>query len=108
MATREHHVNFKHDLFDKLTLVGQVDKKFIAMSMNKNLDSSADNPDKELLLLFDQHAVHERVRIEQLLEGDITILQKLSFTIRTAFFFDRFSANRVFDFAETLSFLFEY
>ena len=64
------HVNFKHDLFDKLTLVGQVDKKFIAMSMNKNLDSSADNPDKELLLLFDQHAVHERVRIEQLLEGE--------------------------------------
>ena len=70
VATREHHVNFKHDLFDKLTLVGQVDKKFIAMSMNKNLDSSADNPDKELLLLFDQHAVHERVRIEQLLEGE--------------------------------------
>jgi len=68
VATREHHVNFKHDLFDKLTLVGQVDKKFIAMSMNKNLDPSADNPDKELLLLFDQHAVHERVRIEQLLE----------------------------------------
>jgi len=68
VATREHHVNFKHDLFNKLTLIGQVDRKFIALTMNKNLDPSADNPDKELLLLFDQHAVHERVRIEQLLK----------------------------------------
>ncbi|CAH0550030.1 unnamed protein product [Brassicogethes aeneus] len=52
-------VNFKvfqKDVFKNLTVIGQIDKKFIA---------TLDNKDK-LLIIFDQHAVHERIRLENL------------------------------------------
>ncbi|KAJ8925945.1 hypothetical protein NQ315_009797 [Exocentrus adspersus] len=46
-------------LFDNFKVIGQVDKKFIAVVETT----------KRLLVLFDQHAVHERVRLEELLKS---------------------------------------
>jgi len=58
-------VKFDHHLFDRLTFVGQVDKKFIAVT---SAVSTTSPPTDQLLLLFDQHAVHERIRLEKLLK----------------------------------------
>lgn len=52
-------VTFDKALFNNITVLGQLDKKFIVV-----LEKS-----KRLVILFDQHAVHERIRLEELLEG---------------------------------------
>ena len=46
----------KKEIFDDLEVIGQVDKKFIAAIS------------KGIFLLFDQHAVHERIRLETLID----------------------------------------
>lgn len=56
-------MSFTKNLFMNLEVIGQVDKKFIA-----TLDKT-----KNLILLFDQHAVHERVRLEELSQSIIYI-----------------------------------
>jgi DNA mismatch repair ATPase MutL len=53
------NMSFTKSLFKNLEMIGQVDCKFIAV-----LEKT-----KKLILLFDQHAVHERVRLEQLCES---------------------------------------
>ena len=58
-------VKFNNDLFDYLEILGQVDKKFIAaMAPSDDVNQGAN-----LFILFDQHAVHERIRLESLLAG---------------------------------------
>lgn len=47
-------------------VISQVDKKFILISMNKST-SPIDGEDAKLLVLVDQHAADERIRIEDLL-----------------------------------------
>lgn len=42
-----------------ISIIGQVDKKFIV----------AIKEEDNLLLIFDQHAAHERIRVEELLNG---------------------------------------
>ena len=59
------HVRFSHDIFDKLNFIGQVDRKFIAVSVEEDLRTGG----RQLFLLFDQHAVHERIRLEDLIKG---------------------------------------
>lgn len=49
------------DIFEDLTIIGQWDNKFIIALVKK----------KGMMILFDQHAVHERIRLENLLEGMI-------------------------------------
>lgn len=46
-------------IFDDLQILSQVDKKFIAVLEQKN----------KQLFFFDQHAVHERIRVEMLFKG---------------------------------------
>ncbi|KAF2882431.1 hypothetical protein ILUMI_23750 [Ignelater luminosus] len=59
LYSKSHGQSFTKDIFADLTIVGQLDKKFIvALSKGKNL-----------IILFDQHAVHERVRLETLFSG---------------------------------------
>ena len=58
------------DLFDKIRVLGQVDKKFIAV-MAKDLNISNVTTTQDILLLFDQHAVHERIRLEKLRSGEL-------------------------------------
>lgn len=52
-------ISFDKTIFNNMTVIGQVDKKFIAVIEER----------KQLIILFDQHAVHERIRLEELLEG---------------------------------------
>lgn len=52
-------ISFDKEYLKNVLVIGQVDKKFIAVI------KETDN----LLLLFDQHAVHERIRLEKLLKG---------------------------------------
>ncbi|KAJ8947891.1 hypothetical protein NQ318_010037, partial [Aromia moschata] len=49
-------VSFDKSLFNNITVIGQLDKKFIVAFERL----------KKLIILFDQHAVHERVRLEEL------------------------------------------
>ncbi|KAL3287239.1 hypothetical protein HHI36_001715 [Cryptolaemus montrouzieri] len=49
---------FPKTFFDDLEIIGQVDRKFIVAVYKKNFS----------LVLFDQHAVHERTRLEDLMK----------------------------------------
>lgn len=51
-------------MFESIQIIGQIDKKFIAI-----LEQT-----KNLLILLDQHAVHERIRVERFLKGIICTL----------------------------------
>ncbi len=62
-----HAFKFDKSMFGSLEVVGQVDRKFIAAKIK--VKETDDNED-ELLILFDQHAVHERIRLESLIEGE--------------------------------------
>ena len=47
-----------------LKVLGQLDKKFIVTA------TTVEN-NKEVIVLFDQHAVHERIRVENLTGGKL-------------------------------------
>lgn len=53
--------SYNKNIFSNMEVVGQVDNKFIAVLFH---------PQKHLVL-FDQHAVDERVRVEDLFKGKI-------------------------------------
>lgn len=66
---RTNSFRFRLDLFDKVRVIGQVDRKFIAV-IGENVNTSTstnDNSRTNILVLFDQHAVHERIRLEKLI-----------------------------------------
>ncbi|KAF8786816.1 DNA mismatch repair protein Mlh3 like protein [Argiope bruennichi] len=56
---------FTQNCLNSMKVIGQVDCKFIACIME---DFSNNSKSEKLLVLFDQHAVHERVRLEELIE----------------------------------------
>ena len=60
-------VRFKRSMLRGLSVVGQVDKKFIAATMPHEVGDRSRSGN--LLVLFDQHAVHERIRLETLIKG---------------------------------------
>ncbi|CAG7718352.1 unnamed protein product [Allacma fusca] len=59
----------KQDLARTL-VIGQVDGKFIAAKISVD-STSAENCKKQILVLFDQHAVHERIRLEKLISESL-------------------------------------
>ncbi|PSN54405.1 hypothetical protein C0J52_21889 [Blattella germanica] len=66
---------FKKDIFSNVKILGQLDKKFIVTK----LGLAAGNK-QELIVVFDQHAVHERIRVESLMkdyhvEGSDTVFK---------------------------------
>jgi DNA mismatch repair ATPase MutL len=72
------NMSFTKSLFKNLEMIGQVDCKFIAV-----LEKT-----KKLILLFDQHAVHERVRLEQLCESrhrSLFVKQKIFTSFSTGY-----------------------
>ncbi|XP_033735862.1 uncharacterized protein LOC117324223 [Pecten maximus] len=59
-----HSHKFTKDMLQNVTVIGQVDNKFIACMTSSRMNNLAAAPN--LMLLFDQHAAHERVRLEKL------------------------------------------
>ncbi|XP_070579166.1 LOW QUALITY PROTEIN: DNA mismatch repair protein Mlh3-like [Ptychodera flava] len=57
---------FTKDMFDTIQVVGQVDDKFVACLVNTQDESHQQSTSPNLLVLIDQHAAHERIRLEQL------------------------------------------
>ncbi|KAM6205409.1 DNA mismatch repair protein Mlh3 isoform 1-T1 [Sarcoramphus papa] len=70
LAVKIHNIlypyRFTKDMVHSMQVLQQVDNKFIACLMNtrNEMDKKADG---NLLILVDQHAAHERIRLEQLI-----------------------------------------
>ena len=63
-------VQLDKSIFEHLNVMGQADNKFIVATASIGLDSLGNSKaGDQTLLVFDQHAVHERVRLEKLVEG---------------------------------------
>ena len=60
---------FKREMFKNIKVLGQADKKFIACKTRFAEGKSTE----DCLVLFDQHAVHERIRLETLIKGIIVL-----------------------------------
>lgn len=58
---------FRKEMLNYVQVIGQVDAKFIACLMP--LSQNRVVQEESLIVLFDQHAAHERVRLEWLLEN---------------------------------------
>lgn len=53
---------FSKNMFSNLQIVGQLDKKFLVVIEQSSND----------LILFDQHAVDERIKVEKLFTGNFS------------------------------------
>ncbi|XP_039249039.2 uncharacterized protein LOC120326763 [Styela clava] len=67
-------MKFDKDIFQRLQIIGQLDNKFIVTLLSPAKtgtdDETITDNEKSTIVLFDQHAVHERIRLERL-EKDI-------------------------------------
>ncbi|XP_072895224.1 DNA mismatch repair protein Mlh3 isoform X1 [Hemitrygon akajei] len=72
LAVKIHNVlypyRFTKDMISSMQVLNQVDNKYIACLINTSLDQGT-TIGSNLLVLVDQHAAHERVRLEQLISG---------------------------------------
>ncbi|XP_069494158.1 DNA mismatch repair protein Mlh3 isoform X2 [Ambystoma mexicanum] len=70
LAVKMHNIlypyRFTKEMIHSMKILQQVDNKFIACLINTKTQEEG-NPDGNLLVLVDQHAAHERVRLEQLI-----------------------------------------
>ncbi|KAM7375772.1 hypothetical protein PAMP_005545 [Pampus punctatissimus] len=72
LAVKIHNIlfpyRFSKAMIPSMKVIHQVDKKFLACLINTRDEESAANTETEgnLLVLLDQHAAHERVRLENL------------------------------------------
>lgn len=63
-----HPYKFSREMLQSCKVLGQLDKKFIACSIIYPSDNSHECKPSRLVVLFDQHAVHERVRLESIIQ----------------------------------------
>uniref|UniRef100_UPI0037E87E49 DNA mismatch repair protein Mlh3-like isoform X2 n=1 Tax=Semicossyphus pulcher TaxID=241346 RepID=UPI0037E87E49 len=72
LAVKVHNIlfpyRFSKDMIHSMKVIHQVDKKFLACLINtrENEPTTLAETDGNLLVLVDQHAAHERVRLENL------------------------------------------
>ncbi|XP_077179366.1 DNA mismatch repair protein Mlh3 isoform X2 [Paroedura picta] len=70
LAVKIHNIlysyRFTKDMIESMQVLNQVDNKFIACLINTRPDENKEM-DGNLLVLVDQHATHERIRLEQLI-----------------------------------------
>ncbi|KAG8448946.1 hypothetical protein GDO86_015857 [Hymenochirus boettgeri] len=70
LAVKIHNIlypyRFTKEMMHSLKVIQQVDNKFIACVVDTKKQESSESVEK-LLVLVDQHAAHERVRLEQLI-----------------------------------------
>ncbi|XP_065449467.1 DNA mismatch repair protein Mlh3 isoform X14 [Chrysemys picta bellii] len=70
LAVKIHNIlypyRFTKEMINSMQVLHQVDNKFIACLINTRSEVNAD-ADGNLLVLVDQHAAHERIRLEQLI-----------------------------------------
>nr|XP_056708167.1 DNA mismatch repair protein Mlh3 [Euleptes europaea] len=70
LAVKIHNIlypyRFTKNMIESMQVLNQVDNKFIACLINTRPDENKEM-DGNLLVLVDQHAAHERIRIEQLI-----------------------------------------
>ncbi|CAH1263233.1 MLH3 [Branchiostoma lanceolatum] len=57
---------FSREMLHSIQIIGQVDNKFIACMMKNSAHNFTTSSAPNLLVLIDQHAAHERVRLEKL------------------------------------------
>ncbi|XP_068436849.1 DNA mismatch repair protein Mlh3 isoform X2 [Clinocottus analis] len=71
LAVKIHNIlfpyRFSKAMIHSMKVIHQVDKKFLACLINTRDEESAALTEGNLLVLVDQHAAHERVRLENLL-----------------------------------------
>ncbi|KAL8168536.1 UNVERIFIED_CONTAM: hypothetical protein K2H54_000804 [Gekko kuhli] len=70
LAVKIHNIlypyRFTKKMIESMQVLNQVDNKFIACLINTRPDENKEM-DGNLLVLVDQHAIHERIRLEQLI-----------------------------------------
>ncbi|KAG9336466.1 hypothetical protein JZ751_002813 [Albula glossodonta] len=70
LAVKIHNIlypyRFTKDMIHSMKVVHQVDKKFLACLISTRDQMDTEKSDGNLLVLVDQHAAHERVRLESL------------------------------------------
>ncbi|KAK8395276.1 hypothetical protein O3P69_006172 [Scylla paramamosain] len=63
-----HPYRFSQEMLHSCKVLGQLDEKFIACSLTYQNPEGAPGSASQLVVLFDQHAVHERVRLETIIQ----------------------------------------
>ncbi|XP_072313896.1 DNA mismatch repair protein Mlh3 [Eucyclogobius newberryi] len=93
LAVKVHNIlfpyKFSKSMIPTMKVIDQVDKKFLACLINtrEDLADGTSESDGNLLVLMDQHAAHERVRLENLIAdayedgSDVTGEKRLSSSI---------------------------
>ncbi|XP_026776326.3 DNA mismatch repair protein Mlh3 isoform X1 [Pangasianodon hypophthalmus] len=72
LAVKIHNILFPYrftkEMIHSMKVIHQVDKKFLACLINTTVENTPESSENEgnLLVLVDQHAAHERVRLEAL------------------------------------------
>ncbi|XP_076064570.1 DNA mismatch repair protein Mlh3-like isoform X2 [Oratosquilla oratoria] len=80
-----HQYKFTKEMLSSCEVIGQLDKKFIVCRINydgKRTESIEKGQD--VIIVFDQHAVHERIRLEKITEENHTTLPSGRRVIRSA------------------------
>ncbi|XP_042869248.1 DNA mismatch repair protein Mlh3-like isoform X2 [Penaeus japonicus] len=78
-----HPYKFSQEMLQTCRVLGQLDKKFIACEITYTSCDPTLHKVSEIIVLFDQHAVDERVRLETLTEENYETLDNGERVIRT-------------------------
>ncbi|KAL4238879.1 DNA mismatch repair protein [Mactra antiquata] len=68
LVKKLHACRFSKQALKSVKVLGQVDKKFIACLIDTESSLYTDTENKTMFILIDQHAAHERIRLEILTE----------------------------------------